>query len=76
MARTVEITKGNGKKIVMEIKSCPFCGDEDILICKKYDTNGIWQGWEIVCPNCDLVVSSQDHNNKRSLIKDWNRRAK
>lgn len=76
MAHTVEITKSNGKKLVMEIKPCPFCGDDDIFICKKYDDNGIWHGWQIVCPNCDLVVYSQDHENKRELVKDWNRRAK
>ena len=73
MAHTVEITRGNGKKLTMEIKSCPFCGDEDVFVAKRY-IDGIWKGWKIVCPNCDLVVSSQDHDNKRSLIKEWNRR--
>lgn len=75
MAHTVEITKSNGKKLVMEIKPCPFCGDEDVFIAKRY-IDGIWHGWQIVCPNCDLVVYSQDHENKRELVKDWNRRAK
>ena len=75
MAHTVEITKSNGKKLVMEIKPCPFCGDEDIFVVKRY-VDGIWSGWKIVCPNCDLVVSSQGHDNKRELVKDWNRRAK
>ena len=75
MARTLEITKSHGNKLVMEIKSCPFCGDEDVFVAKRY-IDGIWKGWKIVCPNCDLVVSSQDHDNKRSLIKEWNRRAK
>lgn len=71
----VECTKGNGKKIKLEMKCCPFCGDEDVFIVKRY-IDKIWKGWEIVCPNCDLVVFSQDHENKRQLIKDWNRRAK
>lgn len=76
MANTVEIITGYGKKLVMKIEPCPFCGDDDIFICKKYDGVGIWHGWQIVCPNCNLVVCSNDHENKRELVQDWNRRAK
>lgn len=75
MAHTVEITRCNGKKLTLEINPCPFCGYESVFMIKRY-IDGVWQGWKIVCPNCDLVVYSQGHNNKKSLIKDWNRRAK
>lgn len=77
MARTIEVTKGNGKKIVMEIKPCPICGDEDVLISKHKgrETAHKWPMYEIYCPHCEMVFMMSDWAaGLRTLLMTWNRR--
>ena len=51
-----------------ELKSCPFCGNNDIEV-KQYYNDG-WY-WFVTCKNCK---AEKIHQFKGVAIQDWNSR--
>lgn len=59
-----------------ELKPCPFCGYEGILLyrCDPYDGyHGDFAMWHAKCGICAATIRRTE---KSEVIKDWNRRAK
>lgn len=54
-----------------ELKPCPFCGNQPLLLEADYDSC-MW--WEITCKGCGLSTSHDDINDKKKLIEIWNKR--
>lgn len=53
----------------MKLKPCPFCGSEDITVCRS--PRGKFWAW---CPNC-VPGSQMTEDTELRLIENWNRRA-
>lgn len=51
-----------------ELKCCPFCGGEAILV-----KNGAGC-YQVACNNCEVRQYAYSHKNKESAIKAWNTR--
>lgn len=50
-----------------ELKPCPFCGSEDLIVLKKRNTPKWMQ-----CANC--LSSTGTYNTVEEVIEAWNRR--
>ena len=51
-----------------ELKCCPFCGGESILV-----KNGAGC-YQVACDNCEVRQYAYAHKNKESAINTWNTR--
>ena len=51
-----------------ELKCCPFCGGEAILV-----KNGAGC-YQVACDNCEVRQYAYAHKNKESAINAWNTR--
>ena len=59
----------------MELKPCPFCGNEYPTIFLSFNSVGHWQ---IECPQCDIrfrLGSGEKERIKERVVEAWNRRA-
>ena len=52
-----------------ELKPCPFCGGEPILI-----KNGVGN-YQVACDNCEVRQYAYAHKSKEDASEAWNRRA-
>lgn len=48
------------------IKPCPFCGSEDIVVCDKGDA------WSLYCWDCGAIGPTEKHRS--DAIDAWNHR--
>lgn len=55
-----------------EIKQCPFCGGEAVLLQSGKHFNKVW--FRVVCKN-DCCEQMYQYDNTDEAIEAWNRRA-
>jgi restriction alleviation protein, Lar family len=60
----------------VELKPCPFCGEEDIRSSLGCDDDGTYtendEVWGLYCSNCD--VEFHTFHSRKEVIEKWNRR--
>lgn len=56
-----------------ELKSCPFCGCDEIEAISKYDVDGSFDGVYLYCTEC-LVEQGVLYDTEREAIAVWNAR--
>lgn len=55
-----------------ELKSCPCCGNEVLLLeDRQLWGNVMLKGWLICCTSCSCGASNL---NKKAIVEDWNKR--
>jgi predicted RNA-binding Zn-ribbon protein involved in translation (DUF1610 family) len=57
---------------IKNMKACPCCGNEKILIFQELRKNGSNLWWKIMCYDCGLNVMRQNCDTAKAT---WNRRA-
>ena len=63
-----------------ELKPCPFCGDDYIVLYLEYTTSRYFHAheWKIGCQTigcCGCHVYGHNFDTKKKAIEAWNRRA-
>lgn len=58
----------------MELKPCPFCGNEDIELKLEFDGHGGEPWHEVICNKCYANINLHSRS-EIDTIKKWNRRA-
>jgi len=68
MSNMVEIKQ---YKMLLELLSCPFCGQDAEMNYLKYD--GLRPMYWVSCPNCSATIKNVSETEKEAK-DNWNRR--
>jgi len=60
-------------KISNELKPCPFCGGNDIVVCEEQAQARSWPYWYVWCRDCDVHGPSR-MDGEAGAVADWNDR--
>lgn len=82
----IKFTDGDVLKVKKEVKPCPFCGGEELLITRKKDFIALYENHgsatiSIECPECTACMYEHDYNGKdymkkvNRLLNKWNERS-
>lgn len=58
---------------MIELKPCPFCGGDNVIIRKQEHPAGT--RFQAVCPNCMAMVATGTFQCETQAANAWNRRA-
>ena len=56
----------------LELKSCPFCGSEDVVYMQYKHTAG--ERWAVICLGCIATVDTGWAQQKHQIQEYWNQR--